>query len=224
VTISQSVSVLPISLTPETRVVLLDIEGTTTPVSFVYETLFPFARARLSEYISTSDAAALFAEYQCESTSGIPEWQGNADDLSSAAHYAEWLMSVDRKSTALKELQGRIWERGYASGELKGIVYDDVPMVFESWKRQGIPVAIFSSGSVLAQKLIFSHTQYGDLTKFIAANFDTKTGPKREAASYRRIAAEMKVPCASVTFFSDTEAEITASDEAGMTSVLVVRG
>lgn len=216
-TISQSVSVLPTSLTPDIRVVLLDIEGTTTPVSFVYETLFPFARARLSEYISTCDAAALFDEYQRETSSGVPEWQG-------AIHYAEWLMSMDRKSTALKELQGRIWEQGYANGELKGIVYDDVPVVFESWKQRGILIAIFSSGSVLAQKLIFSHTQHGDLTKFIMAYFDTNTGPKREATSYRRIAGEMKVPCENVTFFSDTEAEITASHEARMNAVLVVRG
>lgn len=216
-TISQSVSVLPTSLTPDTRAVLLDIEGTTTPVSFVYEILFPFARARLSEYISTGDAAALFDEYQSETTSGVPEWQG-------AAQYAEWLMSVDRKSTALKELQGRIWERGYASGELKGIVYDDVPMVLEWWHKHGIEIAIFSSGSVLAQKLIFSHTQHGDLTKFISAYFDTKTGAKREAASFRKIAEEMKVPRENVTFFSDTEAEILASHKAGMNAVLVVRG
>ena len=222
-TISQSVSVLPISLTPETRVVLLDIEGTTTPVSFVYDTLFPFARARLREYVSQADASALFSEYQSESGSAAPKWHGEPGDLSSATGYADWLMSEDRKSTALKELQGRIWESGYASGELKGIVYDDVPVVLEAWQNEGIRTSIFSSGSVLAQKLIFSHTQHGDLTRFLTAYFDTKTGAKRQAESYRRIAAEMKVSCESVTFFSDTQAEINAADAAGMIAALVVR-
>jgi enolase-phosphatase E1 len=210
-------------LTAETQVVLLDIEGTTTPVSFVYDVLFPFARARIRESIDTRDAAALYDEFRQESASVLPDWQGASTDLTSASIYAEWLMGQDRKSTALKELQGRIWERGYSDGQLTGVVYDDVPVVMHLWRTAGIRIGIFSSGSVLAQKLIFAHTQHGDLTNLITAYFDTTTGAKQEPASYRKIAHKMGVECANVTFFSDAEAEIAAASEAGMTAVLVVR-
>lgn len=222
-TISQSVSVLPTSLTAETQVVLLDIEGTTTPVSFVYDVLFPYARARIRESIDTRDAAALYDEFRHESASALPDWHGAPTDLTSASIYAGWLMGQDRKSTALKQLQGRIWEQGYSDGQLKGVVYDDVPVVMHLWHTSGIRIGIFSSGSVLAQKLIFSHTQHGDLTNLITAYFDTTTGAKREPASYRKIARKMDVDCANVTFFSDAETEIAAASEAGMTAVPIIR-
>ena len=137
----------------EARAILLDIEGTTTPVSFVYETLFPFARRRLRSYLSEhwgredirADVARLRAEGEIDSL----------DDPDSAVAGFERLMDEDRKSTALKSLQGKIWEEGYRTGELKGEVYADVPQAFERWRAEGRTVAIFSSGSVLAQKLIF---------------------------------------------------------------------
>jgi len=221
VVISQSVSVLPSSLGPDIRAALLDIEGTTTPVSFVYEVLFPFARARLREFLSEADIQGLRREYELEAPGQRPAWTCNS--LGSAAHYADWLMDQDRKSTALKELQGRIWASGYASGTLKGIVYEDVPGVLESWRKTGVRIAIFSSGSVLAQKLIFGHTQFGDLTPQIDSYFDTTTGPKREPDSYRKIAANLKLACNEVIFFSDITAELDAASEAGMKACLVER-
>jgi enolase-phosphatase E1 len=221
VVISQSVSVLPSLLGPDIRAALLDIEGTTTPVSFVYEVLFPFARARLREFLSEADIQALRSEYELEAPGQRPAWTCNS--LGSAAHYADWLMDQDRKSTALKELQGKIWASGYADGTLKGIVYEDVPEVLESWRSAGVRIAIFSSGSVLAQKLIFANTQFGDLTPQIEAYFDTTTGPKREPESYRKIAESLRLDCNQVIFFSDITAELDAAQNAGMEVCLVKR-
>src|SRR5262249_3534706 len=124
------------------------------------------------------------------------------------ARYLEWLMAQDRKSTALKSVQGKIWNEGYSRGELEGQVYPDVRPAFERWRAQGRDVAIFSSGSVLAQRLLFSRSNAGDLTGFIRGYFDTTSGPKREAASYRRIAARLEAATDEVLFISDTEAEL----------------
>jgi len=221
VVISQSVSVLPSSLGPEIRAALLDIEGTTTPVSFVYEVLFPFARARVHDSLAEADIQALRREYELETPGERPAWTCNS--AGSAENYVNWLMDQDRKSTALKELQGKIWASGYAGGTLKGIVYDDVPEVLASWRESGIRIAIFSSGSILAQKLIFSHTQFGDLTHSIEAYFDTTTGPKKEPESYRKIARSLGLECNQVIFFSDITAELDAAQIAAMETCLVKR-
>jgi enolase-phosphatase E1 len=205
----------------EARAILLDIEGTTTPVSFVYETLFPFARRRLRSYLSEhweredirADVARSRAEGEIDSL----------DDLDSAVAGFERLMDEDRKSTALKSLQGKIWEEGYRTGELKGEVYADVPPAFERWRAEGRTLAIFSSGSVLAQKLIFGHTNYGDLTGYLSAYFDTTTGPKRVAESYRRIAMTLGFEPDHILFYSDVVAELDAAREAGMQTALCVR-
>jgi enolase-phosphatase E1 len=132
-------------------------------------------------------------------------------------------MDRDRKSTGLKSLQGRIWEAGYRSGELLSQVYDDVPRAFARWTSQGKTLAIFSSGSVLAQRLLFAHTTAGDLTGYLSAYFDTTTGPKKEAASYARIAAELGLPLASVIFLSDVTPELDAARQAGVRTALCVR-
>lgn len=212
------------------RAVLLDIEGTTTPVAFVYETLFPYARARLKEYLAThpeqpdaaADIARLRSEYAADREAGLdpPEWNG---DAASAAAYLAWLMDADRKSTGLKAIQGRIWEEGYRSGQLYGVVYDDVPRAFEGWCAQGRVIAIFSSGSVLAQQLIFAHTNHGDLTSFLTAYFDTTTGAKRSPESYRRIAAALGFETSEMIFYSDVAEELDAARAAGMHTVLCVR-
>jgi len=218
---------------PGIRVLLLDIEGTTTATSFVYDVLFPFARAHLREFLEASpneaatrdDLAALRAERQAEKESGAPEWRGGApaEALASAAAYAEWLMDRDRKSTALKSLQGRIWKGGYRSGALKSHVYPDVRPALERWRAQRRSVAIFSSGSVLAQRLLFEHTADGDLTPLIHSYFDTTTGPKAAANSYRRIAEALRVAPAAVWFVSDVAAELDAARAAGMVTALCVR-
>jgi enolase-phosphatase E1 len=214
--------------------VLLDVEGTTTSVSFVYDVLFPFARARLDAFLSSrassdalvrEDVARLADERRAEAEPGAPGWRDATPEAvaASAAAYAAWLMDRDRKSTGLKSLQGRIWQEGYRTGEIAGHVYPDVRPALERWRAEGRAVAIFSSGSVLAQRLLFAHTPQGDLTPWIAAHFDTTTGPKREAESYRRIAGTLGVAPACVLFVSDVAAELDAARAAGLRTALCVR-
>ena len=131
-------------------------------------------------------------------------------------------MNRDRKSTALKSLQGKIWKAGFESGELKGTLFPDVPEAFRHWSAQG-KVAIYSSGSVEAQKLLFGHTVFGDLRPFISGYFDTRTGPKMESASYASIAKAMGIAPSEAVFFSDVVNELDAAREAGMETRLVVR-
>ena len=219
----------------EPRVVLLDIEGTTTPAEFVYQTLFPYARNHLREFLERqqqdaevmNDLKDLEAERKGDEVRGLhpPEWRGGSSEsnLSSAAFYAQWLMDRDRKSTALKSLQGKIWQAGYESGELKGQVYPDVPPALVRWQAQNRRVCIFSSGSILAQKLLFAHTTVGDLTPFISTYFDTTTGAKTEAESYREIAAALALGPQEIMFVSDVEAELDAAHAAGLQPMLCVR-
>ena len=136
--------------------------------------------------------------------------------------YAYWLMDRDRKSTALKSLQGKIWKAGFESGELKGTLFEDVPEAFRRWSA-GARVAIYSSGSVEAQKLFFRYSSAGDLTPIISGYFDTRTGPKMESASYAAIAAAMDVAPADLLFFSDSVRELDAAREAGCETRLVMR-
>lgn len=212
-------------LTAAPKVVLLDIEGTTTPIDFVTQTLFPFARKRMAAFLAShggdpgvrEDVAQLGREFQAEKGRTMG---GSWNDVAS---YALELMSQDRKSTGLKALQGRIWEEGYRKGRLQGVVYEDVPRAFARWKARGVRIAIFSSGSVLAQKLIFGHSTAGDLGTYIDAYFDTTTGPKREAGSYASIASALAVAAGDVVFYSDVTAELDAARAAGMQTALSVR-
>ncbi len=142
--------------------------------------------------------------------------------IPSALKYIYWLMDRDRKSTALKSLQGRIWKSGFESGELKGQLFEDVPPALERWSAQG-RVAIYSSGSVDAQKLLFRYSTFGDLSALISDYFDTRTGAKTLAASYAAIAAAMKVAPGDVCFFSDVVRELDPARDAGMDTRLVVR-
>ena len=168
--------------------------------------------------------AALRAERQAEKEAGAPPWPAaGPDETLAAAAYAEWLMDRDRKSTALKSLQGRIWKGGYGSGALESHVYPDVRPALERWRAQGRSVAIFSSGSVLAQRLLFENTREGDLTPLLQGYFDTTTGPKGAADSYRRIAEALRVAPAAVLFVSDVPAELDAARSAGMGTALCVR-
>ena len=208
------------------RAVLLDIEGTTTPIAFVHQVLFPYARARVHDYLAQhaadpdvqADIALLRAEHAAESAPDVPPWNPET--------YVYWLMDRDRKSTGLKSLQGKIWEAGYRAGELKGKgeVYADVRPAIERWHRDGKRVAIFSSGSVQAQRNLFANTTAGDLSPYLSGYFDTTTGPKRDAASYRRIAAALGVTPRDVLFVSDVAQELDAARAAGMQTALAVRG
>ena len=212
----------------------MDIEGTTTPIAFVHEVLFPYARARVRAYLAQhandpdvrADVALLRAEYARESPlPDLPPWNAS-DDLASTEAYVYWLMDRDRKSTGLKSLQGRIWEVGYRAGELKGKgeVYPDVRPALARWRDAGKTIAIFSSGSIQAQRNLFANTTAGDLSAFLSGYFDTTTGPKREAASYRRIAAALHRSPEDVLFVSDVVAELDAARAAGMHTALCVRG
>jgi enolase-phosphatase E1 len=209
--------------------VLLDIEGTTTPIEFVHKTLFGYARARLNEFLQRhwrdsevgSDVARLKAEHSTESAEPAPPpWR---DEASAVVAYLHWLMDRDRKSTGLKSLQGKIWEEGYRAGELKSEVYPDVLPAFERWRNEGIDIAIFSSGSVQAQRSLFGNTAAGDLTRFIRSYFDTTTGPKAAPQSYEEIAAALGRSSPKVLFVSDVTAELDAALAAGMRTALCIR-
>jgi enolase-phosphatase E1 len=223
-------------------VVLLDIEGTTTPIAFVHDVLFPYARARVRAYVE--ETAGIDAEIRQivedlrleRPASGFPRpasnphqaperQRGSSRDPRGAeiVDYIYWLMDRDRKSGPLKALQGRIWEQGYRSGALKGEVYPDVREAFARWTHSGVRIGIFSSGSVLAQQLLFAHSTAGDLSTFLSGYFDTRVGPKGDAASYRRIVEALAVTPARVLFVSDVVAELDAAREAGLETRLCVR-
>jgi enolase-phosphatase E1 len=155
----------------------------------------------------------------------LPEWDGplRSSQLEAIEAYVAWLMDRDRKSTGLKELQGRIWEEGYARHELVGEVFADVPVALSRWHAEHRPVCIFSSGSTHAQQLLFRHSSAGDLTPYLTAYFDTTTGPKAEPASYARIAESLSVASYDVVFVSDVTRELDAARASGMRTRLAVR-
>jgi enolase-phosphatase E1 len=217
------------------RAILLDIEGTTTPIAFVHDVLFPFARARLTTFIQDARhagvieqvSALLSKEHDADVASGQhpPGWKTRTagDAQSSLEAYVRWLMDRDRKSPGLKLLQGWIWEEGYRDGILKGQVFPDVAPAIQRWRTAGLDVAIYSSGSVLAQRLLFESTTDGDLTRSISGFFDTAVGAKTATESYRRIARAMTRQPAEIVFVSDVVAELEAAREAGLQTVLSLR-
>jgi len=217
------------------HIVLLDIEGTTTPIDFVYNVLFAYARKRMKTFLSAhlldgdvqADIDQLIEENGRDAAQKLAppliQTHSDAARLATVAAYAEWLMDQDRKSTPLKSLQGRIWEAGYRAGELRSQLFDDVPPAFERWRDERRDICIYSSGSQLAQKLLFSHTEAGDLTRFIRDYFDTRVGAKRETASYRHIAAALDCQPADLLFISDVVAELDAARAAGLQTRLCIR-
>lgn len=212
-----------------TRVYLLDVEGTTSPVSLVSEQLFPYARRHMEAFLRAherkvvvqADLAMLYEENQVEHDPDAPRIT-DAASVDQAMAYLLWLMARDRKSTALKSLQGKVWKDGYESGELVGTVFPDVPEALARWSAKA-RVAIYSSGSVEAQKLIFGHSSAGDLRPFLADYFDTRVGPKTASASYLAIAAAMGVAASEVLFVSDVVRELNAAREAGCETRLSLR-
>jgi enolase-phosphatase E1 len=213
--------------------VVLDIEGTTTPLSFVHDVLFPYARAHLEAFVAdpahddvvTDVSARLEHEHAAEVDLTAPAWHASTAEArrSSVIAYAVFLMACDRKSPALKTLQGHIWAEGYRRGALRGVVYDDVPPALERWHSAGITLAIYSSGSVQAQQLIFSTTAAGDLTKYFSHYFDTAVGPKRSPDSYTHIATALGIAPSRILFVSDLAEELAAARLAGLQVVIAVR-
>ena len=205
------------------RAILLDIEGTTTPIAFVHDVLFSYARDHLREFLAANPAVDDIALLREEHAADVSEAPPLTDEIESIAAYVEWLIKLDRKSTALKSLQGKIWREGYRDGSLKSQVFADVAPAFERWHERGLKISIFSSGSVLAQQLLFAHTEVGDLTLFIESYFDTKVGKKGDAESYRKIAEAMSLKPEQILFISDVVAELDAASKTGMKTLLSIR-
>lgn len=200
-------------------VILTDIEGTTSSISFVKDVLFPYARRELPRFVREHghepevrrwlDQVALENGGLCQDAMIVETLQGWIDE--------------DRKHTALKALQGMVWTAGYESADFTAPVYPDAVAALRRWHADGHALAVYSSGSVPAQKLLFAHTDAGDLSGLFSAWFDTAVGGKREAASYARIAAELAVAPGAIVFLSDVVAELDAAREAGLRTVLVDR-
>jgi enolase-phosphatase E1 len=219
----------------DVRVVLLDIEGTTTPMTFVHDVLFPFARSHLAGWCRSTAGSDVYrrvfeclaADHEADRRAGepAPPWrtETRADADRSLQAYVLWLMELDRKSTGLKLLQGLIWEQGYRSGALRGDVYPDVPLALRRWRQAGVGAAIFSSGSELAQRRLFGSTSHGDLTPLIADFFDTRVGSKHSSSSYVEVASRLGVPAPAMLFVSDVTSELEAAARAGCGTLLSVR-
>lgn len=211
------------------KAILLDIEGTTTPIDFVHKNLFPFAKEKMADFVKTNlakikgEIEQLKPEYRKDFTNQIYGRKFDENSPESIAEYLKFLIEVDRKSTPLKSLQGKIWQEGYESGELKSVMFEDVPRAFERWYAQGKTIAIYSSGSVLAQKMIFQYSNFGDLSKYISAYFDTNIGHKRERQSYENIAEKMQNRRQEILFISDIVEELNAAHEANLEVILSVR-
>lgn len=190
------------------KAILLDIEGTTSSISFVAEELFPYARKHLAAFIAAhpDEVAPILAEVPGDPVTTLTQW-----------------IDEDRKATPLKTIQGLIWAQGYADGELSGHVYPDTPEAMRRWKAMGIALNIYSSGSIAAQKLIFGHSVAGDLTPLLSGYFDTTTGPKREAESYAKIADALGLAPADILFLTDIQAEADAAIAAGVRALVVDR-
>lgn len=201
------------------RVVVTDIEGTTSSLSFVKDVLFPYARARLPAFVAQH---ARDAAVRPLLDAARRELGREADDATLAQAMQRWI-DEDRKLTPLKGLQGLIWEEGYRDGRLRGHVYDDAARALVRWKAAGIRLAVFSSGSVLAQKLLFGHSVCGDLTPVFDAYFDTTIGHKRDPKSYESIATALAAGASSVMFLSDVVEELDAARAAGMRTCLLAR-
>lgn len=218
------------------RGILLDIEGTTSSVSFVYDAMFPYVRKHLrfevfSNWMEPAYIEAFHAIARDAGHDSLDAWLKEHDltrenPLRAAevvCREVERLMDADAKATGLKELQGLIWQSGFEGGSLVAHVYDDVPPALAAWNAAGIDVRIYSSGSVHAQKLFFGHTLAGNLLGHFRGHYDTTTGGKKEAESYRRIAADSSLPPGEILFLSDVVAELDAARDAGLQTALCIR-
>lgn len=198
-----------------TKLVLMDIEGTTTSVSFVHEVLFPYSYERMDAYV-----AKLFEEHHplCDDLHNL------GSNPQAISEKLKDMIKKDVKDSLLKWIQGKIWLEGYESGEIKGHVYEDVPRQLKNWFQQGLKLAIYSSGSIEAQKLLFKNSICGDLDEYISANFDTHVGHKREIESYKNILKELSLKGSDVLFLSDIKEELDAAKATGMKTIQLMRG
>ncbi len=201
------------------KAIVTDIEGTTSALSFVKDVLFPYARRHLAEYVRDhahdERVTALLA--------GALKEAGEPLDTEQLIDRLIHWIDEDKKVTPLKSLQGLIWEAGYRQGHYQGHIYRDAVDQMRAWKQQGLALYVYSSGSVFAQKLLFAHTEYGDLTPLFSGYFDTHIGAKKETASYRNIAGQLELAPADIVFLSDIKEELDAAKAAGLKTVWLNR-
>ncbi|MCP3939991.1 MAG: acireductone synthase [Desulfobacteraceae bacterium] len=201
------------------KAILLDIEGTISSISFVKNVLFPYARNHLRSYINQHKNDIEVKRLLCDVDEVVGQKLTTEEQIK---HLIQWT-NKDKKITPLKAIQGLIWEFGYRNGEYKGHVYKDAMENIQAWYKKGLSLYIFSSGSVFAQKLFFSHTEYGDITPLFTGFFDTTTGAKEKTSSYRYILKELEYGAFEVLFLSDSQKELDAAHQACMQTCLVVR-
>lgn len=199
--------------------IVTDIEGTTSSLSFVKEVLFPYARTHIGEFIrkhgDNPEVAGLLGD-----TAKLTD--GPADTEALIEQMIHWI-DTDQKVTPLKSMQGLIWEHGYRQGDFKGHIYEDAAQALQDWKKRGIKLYVYSSGSVHAQKLLFEYTDFGDLNPLFSGYFDTRIGGKKETASYLKIAEHIKTPPENILFLSDIVDELDAALEAGFKTCRLLR-
>jgi methylthioribulose-1-phosphate dehydratase len=207
------------------RAVLLDIEGTTCPVPFVSQVLFPYARERLDDFLQSEGQRPELAPLieAIDRAMAAEELSGGSPAHGERVQFLQSLIDQDRKVPALKELQGLIWDQGYASGALQCRLFDDVAPALRAWRKDGLLLAVYSSGSVKAQQLLYGHSTDGDLRGLFSHWFDTSTGPKGEDTSYSAIARELQLAPAAILFVSDSRSELEAARSAGMVTRFSVR-
>lgn len=203
------------------RAIVTDIEGTTSDISFVHNILFPYARERLATFVREhrheDPIEAILADLRAETGEPQADTERLIETLFS-------FMDEDRKSTALKALQGKIWRDGYVNGDFTGHLYPDVLPAFNVWQQQDIELYVYSSGSIAAQKLLFGYSDEGDITPLFSGYFDTHVGAKREEQSYRNIATQTGKPAGELLFLSDIRQELDAAQRAGWNTVQLIRG
>lgn len=209
------------------RLILTDIEGTTSSISFVQDVLFPYAAQHLPSYVRTNQhtlADVLAA------TAALATEEGQQVDVNDTEGLIQVLLSWianDKKATPLKTLQGLIWRAGYEQGDYQAHMYPDATQALQAWHDKGIPLYVYSSGSVGAQKLFFAYSQDGDLLPLFSGHFDTQVGAKQEVSAYQRIITELQqqhsVKPDEVLFLSDIEAELAAAQDAGLSTAWLVR-
>lgn len=193
--------------------ILTDIEGTTSSIAFVRDVLFPYAAQHLPMFVRAQANNPAVREQLQRTAQEV----GVADnDFPAIVDALQLWIAQDRKATPLKALQGMLWEHGYRNGDYRAHVYPDAFETLQHWHAQGVPLYVYSSGSIQAQKLFFRYSEFGDMTPLFSGYFDTTTGPKQSAASYSQIASEIGVPAAEILFLSDIVGELDAAQTAGL--------
>ena len=204
----------------EIRAIVTDIEGTTSSISFVRDVLFPYARKRLPAFVETHGDHPDVQHWLHEAAREAGLVEASRQEIIELL--LQWI-DQDRKSTALKALQGMIWKDGYEAGAYRAHMYPEVAARLRDWRADGLRLYVYSSGSVPAQQLFFRYSEAEDLTPLFAGYFDTETGPKREADSYRRIAEVIGEQPRHLLFLSDIVEELDAAEAAGLHTGWLVR-